>query len=80
MPLNNQYKAVKILALFVACFALSGCGDPVRPEPSEPTITVCSGCGSEWESMGPGEPEPITKCPNCPITAEELDALIGRGR
>ena len=71
---------MKHLALFVASLALSGCGDPVKPAPHKPIITVCSGCGSEFESYGPGEPEPITKCPNCPITPEELDALIGRGR
>ena len=71
---------MKILALFVACFALSGCGDPVKPEPHKPILTVCSGCGSEFESYGPGEPEPITTCPNCPVTPEELDSLIGRGR
>jgi len=71
---------VKHLALFVACLALCGCGDAVKPEAFKPIITVCSGCGSEWESMGPGEPEPISKCPNCPITLEELDALIGKGR
>jgi hypothetical protein len=53
---------------------------PKPPETPKPIITVCSGCGTEWESMGPGQPEPITKCPNCPITPEELDALIGMRR
>jgi hypothetical protein len=71
---------MKYAALFIACLALAGCCDAVKPEPPKPVITVCSGCGSEWESYGPGKPEPITKCPNCPITPEELDALIGRGR
>jgi uncharacterized protein YceK len=68
------------LALFAVCLALSGCGDPVKPEPHKPIIAVCSGCGSVFESYGPGESEPITECPNCPITREVLDALIGRGR
>jgi hypothetical protein len=71
---------MKRLALFAACLALAGCGEAVKPEAPKPTVTVCSGCGSEWESYGPDKPEPITKCPNCPITPEELDALIGRGR
>jgi uncharacterized protein YceK len=71
---------VKRLLLFVASLALSGCGEAVKPQAPKPIITVCSGCGTKWESIGPGQPEPITKCPNCPITPEELDALIGGGR
>lgn len=53
----------------------TGCKQPPRTKPETPntTITVCSGCGSEWESYGPGEHKPITKCPNCPMTPEEFE-------
>jgi len=54
---------------------VAGCGKAVKHEVRKPVITVCSGCGTEWESMGPGHPEPITKCPNCPMTPEEFERL-----
>ena len=67
--------------LLAFCFSLvllaSGCKQNRAIEPDTPphTITVCSGCGSEWQSYGPGKPAPITKCPNCPMTEEEFEAL-----
>lgn len=53
-----------------------------KPKPPAPrkVITVCSGCGSEWESYGTGEHEPITKCPNCPMSMEEFELLKERVR
>jgi len=64
---------VKIVAVFL--LMLSGCMQQheTKPKGLYMTITICSGCGSEWESFGPGEP--IDKCPNCPMTPEEFEAL-----
>jgi hypothetical protein len=66
---------IKIMAVFL--LMLSGCMTQrsIKPEVSRPIITICSGCGSEWESYGPGDVKPITKCPNCPMTPEEFEAL-----
>lgn len=36
---------------------------------------MCSGCGTEWWSQSGKKPEPITKCPNCPMSEEEFEAL-----
>jgi hypothetical protein len=46
-----------------------------KPRTPQVFVTVCSGCGSEFESYGPGKPEPITKCPNCPMSEDEWEAL-----
>lgn len=62
----------KLIAIFL--LVLSGCEQrTIKPEVPRRTITICSGCGSEWESDGPSEP--IDKCPNCPMTPEEFEAL-----
>jgi len=53
----------------------AGCGQATKHEVRKPIITVCSGCGTEWESMGPGQPKPITTCPNCPMSPEEFERL-----
>lgn len=65
----------KLIAGFL--LLLPGCMQKpdIKPETSLPTITVCSGCGSEWHSLVPGDVEPITKCPNCPMSMEEFEAL-----
>jgi hypothetical protein len=40
---------------------------------------VCQGCGSEWYPVFPnrdcGPQEPITWCPNCPMSLKEFEAL-----
>lgn len=56
---------------------MSGCMQQrnTKPEKFVPVITICSGCGSEWHSLVPGDVEPITKCPNCPMSMEEFEAL-----
>ncbi len=64
-----------LAALLSATLAFAGCSVAGKPEPPKPIITVCSGCGTEWESMGPGQPKPITTCPNCPMTPEEFERL-----
>jgi hypothetical protein len=53
---------------------------PQPPENHPPVATVCSGCGTEWRAMT-GDPsvrvaiEPITRCPECPMSVEEFEAL-----
>lgn len=65
----------KIIAVFL--LMLSGCSQQHDTKPEKPVrvITICSGCGSEWHSLVPGDVEPITKCPNCPMSMEEFEAL-----
>lgn len=48
---------------------------PPKSEAENHTVTVCSGCGSEWESFDDKPSDPITKCPNCPMSDEEFEAL-----
>jgi hypothetical protein len=64
---------IKIMAVFL--LMLSGCMQQYETKPKGPLtiITICSGCGSEWEISRPGEP--IDKCPNCPMTPEEFEEL-----
>jgi hypothetical protein len=67
--------------LVVAIMAIGGwivascLSRPMPPENHTPVVTVCSGCGSEWHSLVPGPHKPITKCPNCPMSDEEFEAL-----
>ena len=44
---------------------------PATPPAHKQIVTVCSGCGSEWESAGPTKP--ITACPNCPLSDDEWE-------
>lgn len=44
-------------------------------EPSDPAVRKCSGCGAEWKNLGPGPYEPITECPECPMSMDEFQAL-----
>jgi hypothetical protein len=46
---------------------------PATPPAPQRIVTVCSGCGSEWESAGPAKP--ITTCPNCPLSDDEWERL-----
>jgi hypothetical protein len=71
---------------FIAWIALAawigtGCAqrNDTPPKPQE-VVTVCSGCGTEWWSQSGKKPEPITKCPNCPMSEEELAALLEQTR
>jgi len=63
------------LTFICVAFAIAGCSVPGKPEPPKPVVTVCSGCGTEWHSAGPGQPKPIATCPNCPMTPEEFERL-----
>ena len=47
-----------------------------RPrKPADPVwyVEVCSGCKTEWRSQYPQEP--IDRCPECPMSEEELERL-----
>lgn len=43
---------------------------------AKPTLiaVICEGCGTTWESYD-GHRERIQKCPNCPMSDEEFEAL-----
>ena len=47
--------------------------------PSAPVPNVCQRCGAAWYPVFPdrdyGPQEPITRCPNCPMSLEEFEAL-----
>ena len=66
---------VALSASLAACLIFAA--RSIRTKPRSPTVfvTVCSGCGSEWHSMDGKRGEPITKCPNCPMSEEEWEAL-----
>lgn len=66
-----------LMALCLSLVLLAAGCKHHAPQPEAPirVVTICSGCGSEWVSLGPGEREPITKCPNCPMSMEEFEAL-----
>jgi len=71
------------LALLVAVMA-GGCSQPTpsqkpAPQPAA-VVTICSGCGAEWRSYGDGPHEPITHCPECPMSLDEFEALKARVR
>lgn len=83
-PFDDSDKAVAggcllvMLALFVIasiCRTASRNPQPKAEAEKPRTITVCSGCGTEWESMGEGPHKPITRCPNCPMGEEEWGRL-----
>lgn len=61
--------------LWVALVAmLAGC--ETKQKSPQGYVTVCSGCGTEfWSPSWGGPPKPITKCPNCPMSEEEWEAL-----
>lgn len=66
------------LALFViaSICRTASLKPPPKAEVEKPrTITVCSGCGTEWWSESGKPPKPRTKCPNCPMSEEEWETL-----
>jgi len=73
----------RTLALLVALLA-GGCSPSAPPQKPTPQraafVTVCSGCGAEWRSYGDGPIKPITKCPECPMSLGEFEALKARMR
>lgn len=69
----------RTLVLLVAVLAC-GCSQPTPPKKPAAVVTVCSGCGTEWRSYGDGPRKPITKCPECPMSLDEFEALKARVR
>jgi hypothetical protein len=67
--------AIVVLICVGAWIVASYLSRPAPPENHTPVVTVCSGCGSEWHSRGPGPHDSIEKCPNCPMSDEEFEAL-----
>jgi hypothetical protein len=67
-----------VSVVLIAC-SLFGCRPQPRsiPTPAQPkpVITVCSGCGTEWRSYDQGPHNPISKCPECPMSIDEFEAL-----
>jgi hypothetical protein len=82
--LTDAHKKLAAAALVLLAALACGCS-PAAPE-QRPTpqpavvVTVCSGCGTEWRSHGYFPPEPITKCPECPMSLDEFEALKARVR
>jgi hypothetical protein len=67
---------VALVAGLVAFAAGRWSATPSTPEQRKPDIRFCEGCGSRWETPNPEpNPQPITKCPNCPMTLEEFEEL-----
>ena len=48
-------------------------------KPAAPVANVCQGCGAAWYPVFPnrdyGPSEPITRCPECPMSEAEFEAL-----
>lgn len=65
------------LALFlVGCVGLWFAS---KRQPSNREVQVCSGCGTEWVTLHKDRfwkpSNPITQCPNCPLTEEQFEKL-----
>lgn len=66
---------VALSAVLVACLIFAVKSSNRKPKLPPVFVTICSGCGSEFHSMDGKPSEPITKCPNCPMSEEEWEAL-----
>lgn len=74
--MRERERIVYIACLIVCAAMLAKAHARQKKKPALPpvVITVCNGCGTKWESYD-GKSEPITKCPNCPMSEEEFEAL-----
>ena len=75
---SGGYGCARRLILWAAIVAMlaAGCESNKKPQSPQGYVTVCSGCGTEfWSPSWGGPPKPITKCPNCPMSEEEWEAL-----
>ena len=66
----------------VAVFGLALAGSALEwwlRKPAAPVANVCQRCGSAWYPVFPdrdrGPREPITRCPECPMSEAEFEAL-----
>ena len=75
--LASWFLAFAAAIFCVAVLALHTLSDRRPNVPPARTVTVCSGCGSEWSLVSPadGTMEPITTCPNCPLSEDEWERL-----
>ena len=78
LPLGACSWLIFIAGLVAAAYLLRLELRPTAPAKPACTVTVCSGCGSEFESYGDGPAQPITQCPNCPMSEEEFERLKGQ--
>lgn len=70
----------RLIYLFCLGLALSGwvyAASRLQKKPVQRRVVVntCSGCGTEWHSYEGTRTTPLTKCPNCPMSDEEFEAL-----
>lgn len=73
---SGGYGWAVIAWIALAAWIGTGCTQRnVTPPKPKKVVTVCSGCGTEWWSQSGKPSEPITKCPNCPMSEEEFEAL-----
>lgn len=76
----TPYIAVFISGWLAAAALLVYLSQPPKKPPLQPVvITICSGCGAEWHSYGQ-RASPIKKCPNCPMSEAEFEALKERAK
>jgi hypothetical protein len=75
LPLGTGAWLVFIAGCVAAAYLLWLDLRPAAPVKPVRAVTVCSGCGSEWTAMHDGPMEPITQCPNCPMSEEEFERL-----
>ena len=67
------------LLVLISVLALRALPDSPRAAPRR-TVTICSGCGSEWSLVSSLEEDetpmkPITTCPNCPLSMDEFERM-----
>lgn len=74
---NTSSWLLCIAGLFALGYLFWPPAAPVKPSRA---VTVCSGCGSEWKAMYDGPMEPITQCPNCPMSDQEFESLKAEAR
>ena len=68
---------LSVLLMLISVLALLRLPDKPRAAPRK-TVTICSGCGSEWSlvsSLDETPIKPITTCPNCPLSMDEFERL-----
>ena len=75
LPSNAVSWLVFIAGMVAAAYLLWPDARLSVPARAPRAVTTCSGCGSEWRAMYDGPMEPITQCPNCPMSEEEFERL-----
>jgi hypothetical protein len=73
---------LSVLLMLISVLALRASPDKPRAAPRR-TVTICSGCGSEWSLVSSIDGlfhrrltmKPISTCPNCPLSMDEFERL-----